>query len=222
MPEFKFQPINPRLWKGRYRRPVGNEPTYHVSTRGEVNLIWFDEGFRAKCPVIVSVAVKQMADAVNAIKRAKAGQGGGGFVINEFGQVISPIAESRDRYLVGECNGILYFKNSMNNNERTSLNDSGLKLGDEWKKPYIGISYNLNQYDQICFRKEDEDGCTEIYPSKQDTDLIKKLRKVREDGYIRFIVNQYGVVLTKKEINGTWKGIYVGQINYDKWFSKEG
>lgn len=222
MPEFKFQLIKARIWKGRYRKPAGKEPTYHVSSQGDVNLIWYDDGLRAKCPVIVSAAVKQMADAVNSIKRAKVGQAGGSFVINEFGQVISPIMESRDRYLVGECEGILYFENSMNRNEKTSLDSSGMKLGAEWKKPYIGMAYNLDQYDRICFRKEDDDGCAEVYPSQQDTELIKKLRTVREVGYIRFIVNQYGVALTKKEINGNWKAIYIGQINYNKWFSKEG
>lgn len=222
MPDFQFQPIKGRLWKGRYRKPVGKEPTYHVSAQGDVNLIWYDDGLKAKCPVIVSSAVEKMAKAVNTIKREKAGQSGGSFVINEFGQVISPIMESRDRYLVGECEGILYFENSMNKSEKTSLDGSGLKLGAEWKKPYIGMAYNLDQNNRICFRKEDGDGRTEVFPPKQDTELIKKLRTVREDGYIRFIVNQYGVVLTKKEINGVWKGIYVGKINYNKWFGKEG
>lgn len=221
MLEFRFQPIRARLWGGRYRKPAGREPTFHVSARGDINLIWYDNGLRAKCPVLVSNAVIRMADAVNAIKREMAGQGGGSFVINEFGQVISPIMGSRDRYLVGECEGTFYFENSMNNNEKTSLNGSGLELGDEWGKPYIGMSYNLDQHDRICFRKEDDDSRADVYPSEQDGKLIRKLRIVREDGYIRFIVNQFGVVLTKKEINGVWKGIYVGQINYDKWFSKE-
>lgn len=65
------------------------------------------------------------------------------------------------------------------------------------------------------------------YLPKQDDELIKKLRKVRRYGAVRFIVNQYGIVLTKipegeyRKDKDEWIPVYVGRINYNLWFKKE-
>ncbi|MDZ7262378.1 MAG: hypothetical protein ONB05_09780, partial [candidate division KSB1 bacterium] len=91
-----------------------------------------------------------MAEAVNDVKRRYAGQKGGSFVINEFGQVISPIAMSRERYLVGEAHGLLYFEDKKNESGFISLcDDDELDCGDDWERPYIGIKYQLHASDHI-------------------------------------------------------------------------
>ncbi len=64
-------------------------------------------------------------------------------------------------------------------------------------------------------------------PPVQDRDLIRKLRKIRRHGAVRFIVNPYGLVLTKEPSGefdfseDKWEPVYVGRIDYTKWFEKE-
>ena len=62
----------------------------------------------------------------------------------------------------------------------------------------------------------------------QRSDLIEALRSIRRYGAVRFIVNPYGLVLTKRPPAGRWSAeelwepVFVGKINLDLWFEKEG
>jgi hypothetical protein len=169
-----------------------------------------------------SSAVRQFAKAINRVKRKYSGHPGGSFVINEFGQVITPIMKSRDRYLVGELKGPLYFEDPEEDGKYLTLEGNGYKCGDRWDLPYLGIQYNLHRDDYIYFWKQkDEEGFREDL-EVHDIDLIRSLRKIRKYGPVRFLVNHYGVVLTKKEVStDDWVPVYVGKINYNKWFEKE-
>src|SRR5437870_3033658 len=118
MNEFKFNSTTSRQWTGRYRRPAGKESAYHVSIKGLIELHWSDGDYELACRGIETPAVKAMANAVNEAKRRHAGQPGGSFVINEFGQVISAIQNSRQRFLVGEATGILWFEDPRTDNQR--------------------------------------------------------------------------------------------------------
>jgi len=220
MPDFCFQLMNPPYeWYGRYRRPAGDESAYHVKN-GVINVFWRDSGYNLECPVIETTPdVRRLAEAVNAAKQAATGNRGGSFVINEFGQVICPVENSRDRFLVGEARGDLYFKDPRNDS-RLCLNKRGLNCGDLWPLPYMGIQYQLHRNNEIYFWYEDEDGGATEYPWKQDLELISNIRNIRRDGPVRFLVNQYGIVLTKKEVGPKQWRTYVGRINYGCWFDK--
>ena len=107
--------------------------------------------------------------------------------------------------------------------------DSGLSGGDIWLRPYIGLSYNLHKSgQQIYYWFEDHDGGHKQLPTAQDYDLIRSIRKVRRTGAIRFIVNPWGIVLTKvPPYQQEWlpeenfDAVYVGRINFNFWFEKE-
>ncbi len=221
MPDFAFQPIQPRQWHGRYKKPAGNESAYHVNTQDVITVFWRDNGYNLTCPVRETTSdVRDMARAVNAIKREKTGLPGGSFVINEFGKVICPVQNSSDRFLVGKASGYLYFEDPWDDDHPLSLcDDEGLNCGDRWQLPYMGIQYQLHRNNRIYFRFDDADGATMQFPQRRDFDLIFKIRQIRTDGPVRFIVNQHGIVLTKKEVEANqWQAVYVGRINYNCWF----
>ncbi len=223
MPDFSFKPIQPqRPWHGRYRTPAGNESAYHVNTQDVITVFWRDNGYNFTCPVRETTSdVRDMARAVNAKKREVTGHPGGSFVINEFGKVICPVQNSHDRFLVGEASGSLYFEDPWDDDRLLSLcNDEGLNCGDQWQLPYMGIKYQLHKNDKIYFWFDDADGARMHFPQRRDFDLIGKIRQIRHPGEgISFIVNQHGIVLTKKEVRpNQWQAVYVGRINYDRWF----
>jgi len=230
MSDFAFQPIQPRQWHGRYRRPAGNESAYHVNTQDVIRVFWRDSGYDYTCPVRETPDVRDMARDVNAIKLEKTGLPGGSFVINEFGKVICPVRNSHDRFLLGEASGSLCFENPWNDNGLLSLwndngllslcNDEGLNCGDRWQLPYMGIKYQLHENNKIYFWFVVADGARMHFPRCQDFDLIGKIRQIRPPGGgISFIVNQHGIVLTKKQVGpNQWQAVYVGRINYDRWF----
>ncbi len=181
------------------------------------------------CPACeTSRGIKELVGAVNKAKIRISRRPGGIFLINEFGQVIVPSSRSDGkRLLVGEVDGVLLFKNPSNGNIIDLSDDTGLQSGDLWEKPYIGVKYNLNSRSNIYYYRYCSEQNKSEYPSKQDDELIKKLRKIRRYGSVRFIVNQYGLVLTKIpegeycRDEDKWIPVYVGRINYNLWFKKE-
>ena len=223
MNEFQFKPCAPRQWTGRYRRPAGGESAYHVGTNGVIEVRWSDGEYDFECPIIVTPAAEAMARAVNETKSRHAGHPGGSFVINEFGQVLSPIQNTRQRFLVGDAHGTLWFENPWHDDQRLTLNAAdGLDCGDEWKLPYLGLQYQLSAGSEIYFWREDEERSGKEMPPRQDRDLVELLRQIRPNGAVRFIVNHYGLVLTKKPIGrDQWQAVFVGKINAEKWFGKE-
>ena len=175
---------------------------------------------------------RQLAAAVVEGKRHMGDAGGGSFVINEFGQVIVPSSKGDgNRVIVGEVSGGLLLENPLADTppERwiRLWNTDGLMPGDPWELPYVGAQYNLNGRSKIyCYRTTDDGGSSE-FPVSQDEQLIQAFRKIRRTGAVRFVVNPYGVVLTKRPAgsswseNEIWEPVYVGRINYKKWFNKE-
>jgi len=169
----------------------------------------------------MSASLKKLANAVNAIKRRYAGQSGGAFVINEFGQVICPVAAPPwERYYVGDCSGAPVFTDADGN--QFTLNDThGLKTGDPWRLPYVGSVYNLSARNRIYFTMKRGTDTEFINPPRQDRDLINAIRGIRPYGAVRFIVNPHGIALTKVPRGRRWQPTYIGRVDYDNWFPKE-
>lgn len=223
---FEFNRIRPERWQGRYRRPKGDESAYHVDANGVITLRWRDieQGYKFDCRVPGTPASQELAMAVNNLKRQKASWPGGTFTINEFGQVICPVQNSRERFIVGRAKGPLYFEDPWEDGKLISLFECDcLDCGDEWKRPYLGIQYQLHAGDHFYFWNEAAEGSQKTYPKRQDKELIEKIRELRPNGAVRIIVNQHGIVLTKKPVaRNLWKPVFVGKINYGLWFEMEG
>lgn len=219
-------------WNGRYARVPGSRSTFHlknINGRLWPVVFWETEDGTGTCAACDCDAASQLADAVEAAKQKAGGNGGGAFIINEYGQVLVPASDgSGRRFLAGELNGQLLFENPFEEDAFIDLgDDSDLQPGDPWKLPYVGFPFNLNQRSNIYFYNVDEEGGQAIYPDNQDRSLIEAFRSVRRTGAVRFIVNPFGLVLTKCPISDDrspqdqWQPVYIGKIDIKKWFEKE-
>lgn len=216
---FSFSERQPTRWLGRYRRIEGRESVFHVRWDDTVDILWRDSRDEAHCPAVMSGELKKLANCTNAVKRMHTGQPGGAFLINEFGQVISPVAAPPWHYFyVGDCTGVPAFRYP--DGGRFTLNDDdGLEIGDQWDPPYVGIAHNLSARNRIYFQKRHGRETEIIYLPQNDPQLIRALREVRPNGAVRFIVNPHGIVLTK--VPPDWRPVYVGRIDYDRWFPRD-
>jgi len=218
---FTFQQRQPVRWHGRYRRIEGRESVFHVRADNTVDILWRDGIDEIICPAVMSASLRRLANAINAIKRRFAGCPGGAFIINEFGQVICPVPVSPwERYYVGDCSGAPVFMDA-DGNQFTLNNTHGLKTGDPWRLPYVGIVYNLSARNRIYFAMRRGIDTEFINPPRQDRNLINAIRSIRPSGSVRFIVNPHGIALTKVPNGHRWKPTYIGRIDYDNWFPKE-
>ncbi len=223
---FNFIRCTHREWNGRYRITKADENVFHIKYNRDFSEWWpyvslvngYDIGY---CPALELGDVRKLVNYINMVKLKYHFGEGGSFIINEFHQVIVPTIGD-EKVLVGEINGKILFKNVFNDEEIDLSDTAGISSGDPWTKPYIGTVFNYNPRSGILF--QEKKGAHKEYPTKKDLDLENKLYNIRNGDYCRFLVNPWGVVLTKKTpylYNGEWQPVYVGRINYDSWFDKE-
>jgi hypothetical protein len=228
----EFRACRPVLWTGRYGRVEGNSGVFHLRyCDGDLWPVvdWNTVDGLATCRAVASNGVPELAAAVATAKRLAAGEGGGGFVINEFGQVLVPSSDgSGVRFLAGRFEGRLLFENPFDPQAPIDLaDDEDLENGDPWKLPYIGIPYNLDRRGTIYFYRQDDSGGRATYPPTQDHALIRAIRNVRPHGPVRIVVNPAGLVLTKVPVETRWQSeecwqaLFVGSINRNLWFEEE-
>lgn len=229
----KFERIEKQIWAGRYARIPGEESVFHLKQNADsykTSILWRIGNERVTCPSADSPAERALADAVADAKRAMGGVGTGAFQINEFGQVLVPSSNLGGRrcLLVGEISQTWHFIDPRDNSVFDLSSVDGYRSGDLWQRPYIGMRYNLSYRNQIYFWNEGEEGGQKCLPERQDVKLIERILAVRGYGRVRFIVNPWGIVLTKKPVPGasqsdeeTWEPVYVGRINPATWFEKE-
>lgn len=224
--KFSFYPFSPRIWNGRYRVTKAEENTFHIKyskTKGEwwPFILQIDDEYTAESPALDNGDVRELVDQINSVKTAVQGYNGGKFVINEFGQVIVPTIYY-EKLLVGEIEGKIHFEDTFNGGVMDLSDARGLSSGDVWKKPYLGLVYNYDPKKGALF--QEKRGAFRDFSKRQDRELNEKLYLVRGGDYCRFVVNPWGIVLTKKPpylYGGKWESVYVGKINYDFWFDKE-
>lgn len=229
----RFWPQAPTQWQGRYARIPGDTSVFHlqyVEDKWWPVVIWKIFDRIATCPAIATPSVKDLAKAVTRAKLHAGGNGGGAFVIDEYGHVIVP-ASSGDgrRFLAGVFKGTMRFENPFDPSEPFDLaGDAYLRPGDPWKLPYVGMPYHLHRNGNIYFYQQDDVGGRSIYPPKQDAELIRSIRRVRPHGAARIVVTHAGTVLTKVPSGGNrfeseenWQSVYVGSINPNLWFDEE-
>lgn len=219
-----FNGHSPRKWKGRYNRGYGEDNIFRIKYYNDdwwPIIVFSDDEGSYTCPAEMCDASGELTHHVNLAKKLY-GKEGGSFIINEFGQVIVPSPKGDGvRYIVGEFSDMLLFEHP-EADEWIDLNDDeGYDCGDAWEMPYIGCRFSLKQNGKIGYKYKGED-YEEFFPADiQDHSLIRKLRSIRGNGGCGFIVNPEGIVLTKRDTREGWLPVYVGRIDYNKWFEKE-
>lgn len=232
MAQLRFQSHLFREWSGRYAVIPGDDAKFHVqAVSGTLRVVvyWLRDDCRITCPSLDSRDMRSLIDAVSQAKTRMGGSGRGSFQINEYGQVIVPASDgSGRRMLAGEITGDLEFEDGSEPGRVFGLaGDHGLKCGDPWPLPYVGIPYNMSGRSQIYFWRQDGSGGQSEYPDAQDTSLVHKLRTIRRSGAVRFVVNPHGIVLTKSPsgpwsaTDDRWNPVYVGRVNPECWFARE-
>jgi len=221
---FQFEALKEAvIWTGRYNRIPGKEPAFKARVDGSAQAYWspWNSGEWLTSAFVDGSGVRSMVKAVNHAKEQYAGQPGGSFLINEFGQVLCPITSSSVRYWVGTVTGVPSFEDPRRDGDTFELRlPPSTEAGTPWNRPYIGMKFNLDTAGSIYFQEDDGDTRRKHRLGKTDSDLIRRLQKVRGSGQtIRFIVNLHGVVLTKKEPD--WQPVFVGHIDLNHWFPKQ-
>lgn len=222
--DIEFRGRKPVPWTGRYTRIPGRTPVFHVRANGTGYAYWntFEDDEWLTSDFRPHPELSRMLKAINAAKEAATRRRGGSFIINEYGQVICSIFRSHRRYWVGDLKGVPLFNDPRNPKKPFSLlPPANTPEGTFWDLPYIGLKFNVHYDDSLRFKHSDEDGYRWVHLNgRADQVLIDKLRRLRpQAGVIRFIVNLHGVVLTKVEPD--WKPVYVGRLNFNRWFEKE-
>ena len=228
-----FRRCRIRPWRGYYRRIPGDRTAFHVGAGGALPFAYLDrpEG-RGTCHLVESDAAYELAQAVRTAKVQLGGWGGGSFLINEHGQVLVPASDGCGNVmLAGEIEGSLEFEDPFRPRETLNLaDDGGLKPGDPWDRPYVGMWYNLSKHGRIYRMRSGPSGQDMEAPPAQDSRLVRALRSLRSSGPVRFVVNPHGIVLTKRPPHSTWGthcedeswlAVYVGRISRESWFAKE-
>ena len=222
---FQFEPLRePVVWMGRYNRIPGKEPVFKAKVDGSAHAYWkpWNSGGEILTSGFVDEpGVRAMVKAVNRAKELHAGQAGGAFQINEFGQVICPIASCSERYWVGNVTGVPRFADPRDYKATFELRlPPTTNAGTPWERPYIGMKFNLDTSGSIYFQEDDGDTSRKIRLGKSDPDLALRLQQVRGGGQtVRFVVNLHGVVLTKTEPD--WQPVFVGFIDPNRWFTRQ-
>ena len=221
---FRFHPCSPFPWVGYYNNTKNHNNVFHIwSDFGDLPAIEWTRGSEsARCPAVDSKGARELANAINSIKVKQTFQERGSFLINEFGHVIVPFANTDEKFCVGKIEGSLVFHNHLDSGYFSLNDDEHLKTGDFWDKPYIGIPYISSPYYGVYYKNKDWSmkNRSVTKPVKQDVELMRKIRSITGTETVRFIVNPHGIALTKKEIEWhNWKPIYIGRIDYEKWFT---
>jgi hypothetical protein len=227
-----FQACEPILWTGRYGRVMGDSAVFHLRyTNGRLwpVLIWETDSGIVTCRAMDSVATRELVAAVARAKRHAGGDGGGSFLINEYGKILVPASDGDGRrFLAGRINVPLLFDNPLVPEMPIDLGAEGnWENGDSWNLPYVGIPYHLHRNGRIYFYQYDEQGGRSIHPPKQDLALIRAIRNLRPHGPVRILVTPGGLVLTKLPSGASplpeesWQPVFVGRVNFNLWFEEE-
>lgn len=222
-----FTPCKIKEWTGRYSRIEGDSSVFRVKSK-KLIITSYRDYTKTLYEAKAMSAVNELIKAVIAGKRHLGGDSGGSFLINEFGQVLVPASDgSGRRVIVGEVKGTLMFHDPLTGKQIDLSDSKNLKPGDAWDRPYVGMPYNLDKASRIYFwRATSTGGSREDLPDT-DGELISRLRGIRRTGAVRFVVNPYGLVLTKRPKNEVWnheeewEPVYVGNIRPQYWFKKE-
>ncbi len=173
---------------------------------------------------------RRLVEMVNAVKEEYSETLGGVFYINEWHQVIVPVAGEIDYFYAGEYDGSLEFDLDGHVLSGRPVGRDGQRLspGDEWYGPHPGIPYKLRaggkdiSYEVRLSANRTREIClSDIVGREGAAQMAGRIREYK--GYLggRFYVNEWRAMFAPMVARDELRYIYLGQLeDSDPWFPK--
>lgn len=171
----------------------------------------------------------ELVKMVNAVKTSAGQPPNGAFYINEYRQVIVPVAGTSDYYLAGTYGRPLEFEFEGKHlgGDARDLDGNPIAPGDTWAGPRPGIPYKLRAGgNDIAYTTSPRPNVTrEIRLSKEiGPDRAREAASVvsRVKGHAggRFYVNEHLNAFSPLSDGRDVRYVYCGKIDLDMWFPK--
>lgn len=215
---------------GNRPRNVARDAHYSVRRGKEPNTYEIGLLYRAQNDEqwkVASDTHPELVEMVNAVKIDKAYTPGGSFYINEYQQVIVPVAGEDTYYYAGDYDKLLVFEfeGHLISGEPTDLSGNLLSPGDIWEGPHAGIPYIL------CAGGQDIRYTLEVRPNvtkevrlsrvigpQAARGVAAQIRKVKGFDGGRFYVNERRSIFAPIQEGWDTKYLYIGQLDLERWF----
>jgi len=171
----------------------------------------------------------KLVEMVNGVKTEFALAPNGAFYINEYKQVIVPVANGTEYYFAGNYKEPLRFEfeGKTLSGEPVDLEGNPISVGDKWVGPHPGVPYILCAGGQdIRYEISPRPNVMKkVRLSKQvgPTEAAQVAAKIRDvKGYAggRFYLNEFGVAFAPLREEWDTVYVYLGKINLKAWFPK--
>ena len=168
---------------------------------------------------------------VNAVKTAHGNPPNGSFYINEYKQVIVPVADSEDYYLAGGYEKCLRFEfeGKTLSGEPIDLTGNPLSPGDEWVGPHPGVPYVLAAGgNDIYYRSNPRPNVTKdiklskVVGAEIAKSIADQIRAVKGFGGGRFYVNECSSMFAPVNDGVAWQYLFIGTLDLARWFPMVG
>jgi len=166
---------------------------------------------------------------VNAVKTAHGNPPNGSFYINEYKQVIVPVADCETYYLAGAYDKPLRFEfeGKTLSGEPVDLMGNPLSPGDEWAGPHPGIPYILaaggrDVYYSSQPRPNVEKKVTLAKATGADAgvEVASQIRAVKGFSGGRFYVNEFCSIFAPIQEGSYWRYLFIGTLDLNRWFPR--
>lgn len=173
----------------------------------------------------------ELVDMVNAVKINFTGTPGGAFYINEYRQVLVPVAgDESGYYYAGEYHKdlVFIFEGKTISGNAVDFEGKPITPGDPWPGPHPGIPYTLAAGGKDIFfrynprpRVEKEVRLSKVIGGEKTAKIAKMIAEVKGNLGGRFYVNEYCQVFTPRNGDNGVDYIYVGKLpDLENWFLK--
>jgi hypothetical protein len=179
---------------------------------------------------ITTEAHPELVAMVNAVKIAQGNAPNGSFYINEYKQVIVPVADSDVYYLAGEYDKPLRFEfeGKTLSGEPVDLEGNPLSPGDTWIGPHPGIPYKLaaggNDIYYTIHPRPKVDKKVRLSKAVGLQSAVQGSAQIREfKGYAGgvFYVNEFcSIFAPVQEDRYKWRYVYIGKLDLLLWFPR--
>lgn len=214
-------------YEGRWPSNVAKDAKYTVRSSGDgvykVSLLYrVNSGDEY---LLATNEHEELVNMVNAIKRATSGSDGGAFYINEYHHVLVP-TQDRKVYFAGEYSTYVEFV--FGDGRIGPRASDGLKPGDPWHGPHVGIAYTLaaggnDLYHEVRMTDAHNQEFTrktklsDVVGAPTAKGLANRLASTKGSAGGRVYLNEASEFFSPASTPGG-DFVYLGHLDPDEWF----